>query len=166
MNRVLKTNKKRGVGLVEVIVGSAILAVVLFAFTSSLSLYSRANADATSRSQALYLAEEALEAVRGLRDAGWTTNIATASVDTDYGISFDAVNSTWTLVLSPDTVGEFTRTLTFRDVYRDGGDNIVANPFETYDPDSRILEVEVTWPGRQETQYVRIESIVTNTFEY
>ena len=166
MNRRLGLNKKRGVGLVEVIVGSAILAVVLFAFTSSLSLYSRANADATSRSQALYLAEEALEVVRGLRDSGWTTRIATVPVDTDYGISFDIENSVWTLVPSPDTVEEFTRTLTFRDVYRDSDDNIVADASESYDPDSRILEVEVVWSGLQEPQRVRLESIVTNTFEY
>lgn len=166
MNRALRINKKRGVGLVEVIVGSAILAVVLFAFTSSLSLYSRANADATSRSQALYLAEEALEVVRGLRDAGWTAHIATASVDTDYGISFDTESSAWTLVSLPDTVEEFTRTIVFRDVYRDSDDNIVEDTSESYDPDSRILEVDVTWPGLEEAQHVRLESIITNPFEY
>jgi len=166
MNKVLQANKKRGVGLVEVIVGSAILAVVLFAFTSSLSLYSRANADATNRLQALYLAEEGLDVVRGLRDAGWATHIATTSVDTDYGISFDPVNSVWAFVSSPETVEEFTRTLTFRDVYRDSNDDVVSDPYETYDPDSRILEVEVTWPGVQDSQQVRLESIVTNVFEY
>lgn len=166
MNRDLKVNKQRGVGLVEVIVGSAILAVVLFAFTSSLSLYSRANADATSRSQALYLAEEALEVVRGLRDAGWTSHIATAAVDVEYGISFDTGSSVWTLVSSPDTVEEFTRTLIFRDVYRDSNDNIVADTSESYDPDSRLLEVEVAWPGLEEPQRVRLESVITNAFEY
>lgn len=166
MSKVLEANNKRGVGLVEVIVGSAILSVVLFAFTSSLSLYSRANADATSRTQALYLAEEALEVVRGLRDSGWGTRIATTSVDIGYGVSFDEATAVWTLVSTPDTKGEFTRTLTFRDVYRDAGDNVVADPSGTYDPDSRILEVEVVWPGLQEPQHVRLESIVTNTFEY
>jgi len=165
MNRAFLKNKKRGVGLVEVVVGSAILSVVLFAFSSSLSLYSQANADATSRSQALYLAEEALEVVRGLRDDGWSANIASRSVDTPYGLSFNAGTSMWSLVSGADTVGAFTRTIVFRDVYRDGDDNITSSTSETFDPDTRLVEVTLEWAGLRGPQSVELESIVTNTFE-
>jgi type II secretory pathway pseudopilin PulG len=167
MSRILLKikNSQKGVGLVEVLVGSAILSIVLFAFTSSLSLYSRANADAMSRSQALYLAEEALEVVRGLRDASWTTHIAPVTVDTGRGLIFNEVSSTWTIVSSPDTFEEFTRTLTLRDVYRDSNDNIVSDTSEVFDPDSRMVEVEVSWAGVEETQSVRLESVITNVFE-
>jgi type II secretory pathway pseudopilin PulG len=165
MSKTFLQKNQKGVGLVEVIVGSAILSIVLFAFTSSLSLYSRASADATSRAQALYLAEEALEVVRGLRDAGWTTNIASVSVATDRGLAFDTVGSTWTIVSSPDTTEEFTRTLVLKDAYRDSDDNIVSDTSETFDPDTRIVEVQVSWPGVQEAQSVQLESIITNTFE-
>lgn len=119
MNSVLQKNK--GVGLLEVVVASAILSLVLFAFTSSLSLYSQASVDATSRTQALFLAEESVEVVRGLRDAGWTANIKDLAVDTPLGISFDVANPKWTIDEAPDVTGSFTRTLTFRDVYREVG---------------------------------------------
>lgn len=66
-----KFNLKRGVGVVEVLVGSAILVLVLFAFVSSLSLYSEASRDALKHTQALFLAEEGLELARAIRDEDW-----------------------------------------------------------------------------------------------
>lgn len=58
--------------MVEVLVGSAILSLVLFAFTSSLSIYSAASIDATRRTQALFLAEEGVELLRSMRDQSWS----------------------------------------------------------------------------------------------
>lgn len=165
MNKGLLKGNKRGVGLVEVVIASAILTIVLFAFTSALSLYSQASANATKRAQALYLTEEALEVVRGFRDAGWAANIESVEVDAPLGISFNSATSEWTLVSSPEIVGEFTRTITFRDVYRDANDNIAVGTGGTYDGSARRIEAEVTWIDHNGNQSLRLESILTNAFE-
>jgi len=166
MNKSFSTNKKSGIGLIEVIVASSILAVILFAFTSSLSLYSQANADSMSRTQALFLAGEAIEVVHGLRDKGWVANIESVEDDTPYGISFNETNSTWSVVSSPDVTGNFTRTVTFNDVYRDADDNITEDTSKTFDPNTKLLDVEVSWEGLRGPQSVELKSIVANTFGF
>ena len=164
MKKYFLNNHTRGVGLIEVIVGMAILTLVLFAFTSSLSLYSQASMDATKRTQALFLAEEGLEVVRARRDAGWTS-FAAVGVNTPHGISFNAATSSWSFVPTSDITGAFTRTITLRDVFRDTNGRIIFGGGGTHDPLTRRVEAVVSWQGARGVQSVRLESIIANTFE-
>ncbi|MDZ7726614.1 MAG: hypothetical protein U5L75_03485 [Candidatus Campbellbacteria bacterium] len=160
-----KHSLQKGIGLIEVLIATTILTLIVFAFTSSLSLYSSASVDATKRTQATFLAEEGLEVVRMLRDESWSNNIEPQSSDTDYGFSFDTSTSDWSITSGPETFGEFTRTLVFGDVYRDSNDDIVTDGSGTFDPDSRFVTVEVTWDSRRGEQRVVLESLVNNTFD-
>lgn len=154
---------KKGVGVVEVVVGSAILALVLFAFTSSLSVYSAASNDATKRTQALFLAEEGIEIVRGIRDANWS-NIESLDTESVYGLDLDEGVGRWSMVEGEEEIDEFVRKVFFGDVYRNSNDEITESGSSTYDPGSRFIKVEVTWPSRRGEQIVVLESLLTNAF--
>jgi type II secretory pathway pseudopilin PulG len=164
MKKYFLNSHRKGVGLVEIIIGTTILSLVLFAFTSSLSLYSQASMDATKRVQALFLAEEGLEVVRERRDASWVS-FAAVSVNVPHGISFSTATSSWSFVSTPDTTGVFTRSITFRDVFRDANGRIVSGTGGTHDPRTRRVEAVVSWSGARGVQSVRLESILANTFE-
>lgn len=160
MNRMFL---KKGIGVVEVLVGSAILTMVLFAFTSSLSIYSAASADATKRTQALTLAQEGLEIARGIRDGSWS-GIGDLDTDSVYGFELDEGIGRWSFVEGAETVDDFTRTVTLGDVYRNANDEITDESPSTYDDGSRFVKVEITWESRRGEQSIALESLLTNAF--
>lgn len=145
--------------LVEMLVGSAILVTVFIAFTSALTLFSQSSEDATERAQALFQAQEAIEAVRGLRDESWSTHIATQAIDTQYGLEFDG--SSWGIVSSPQTIDGFERSIEFSSVYRDSNDDIADSGTE--DDNARFVTVEVTWD--EGARSLDIETVLTNLFD-
>lgn len=159
-----KVNFKKGIGIIEVLVGSAILALVLFAFISSLSIYSAASSDATKRAQALFLAEEAIELTRALRDENWT-KITALETSTPYGFEQDEVTGKWSLTERDETIDGFTRKVFVDDVYRNSDDEITDELPSTYDGGTRSIKVKVTWESRRGEQSIVLESLLTNALE-
>lgn len=153
------TSGNRGFSLVEVLVGSAILVLVLVAFTSSLSLFSQASENATNRAQALFLAQESIEVLRGLRDESWSSHIAPQSPGTEYGLSFDG--SSWQIESSPQMVDGFERSVVFEQVFRDSNDDIADSGTE--DAQARLITAEVTWNDGADS--LTLETVLTNLFE-
>ncbi|HEY4527342.1 MAG TPA: hypothetical protein VJK53_05885, partial [Candidatus Paceibacterota bacterium] len=62
--------------LIEALVASSILSVVLAAGIGAFLLSVRTSLGNTAEVQSAFLAEEGLEALRIMRDNGWTANIA------------------------------------------------------------------------------------------
>ena len=151
----------RGFGLVEVVVGAAIVATTFVALASSFNIFVRAGLQNTAHIQAAYYAEEGLEAVRYLRDAGWRANIAVTAITTTHYLSFGGV---WALSTTPSTVNGFTRTVVFNDVYRDNDtkDIVAAGGGSSLDGNARKVTVQVSWTGAPSP--VRIETYLTNLF--
>lgn len=152
--------KHSGVSLIEVIVGISILAVILLAVGLSINAFAEARSRLVIDAQTLYLAEEGVEMVRALRDDDWDS-IDSYAIDTTY--YFDVATTTIAIGSTPEIIdGEFFRQVTFRQVYRNGSDDIVASTTGGASVDDELVEVEVSVGGPTGTTTLR--SILSNIF--
>jgi Tfp pilus assembly protein PilV len=106
MQRVLSIIKaKKGSSLIEVLLAVTVFALFVTAVSGGI-LYGQDSARTSgTRQRALRLAEEGLEAVRSIRDGGYSG----LPVDGTYGLAITA--NKWTLTGSSDTSDIFTRTV-------------------------------------------------------
>jgi hypothetical protein len=114
------------------------------------------------QAEASYLNEEAIEAVKVLRNQGWTTHIASLTSGTTYYPV--VVSDNWTLsTTNPGEINDiYTRTVVFEDVYRDGNDNIAASGSGTLDPKTRKITATTTWTDHDVDKELVIETYITN----
>ncbi len=154
---------KKGASVVEALVGSAIILVALGAITLTFSFYLRTEVSNISDVQATLLAEEGIEAVRSMRDAGYSTSLATFSTSTALYLSFSTVTSKWsTTTLNSYVDGQFERKLNVSDVKRDGNDDIAASG--TVDANTKLVTVTVSWRAQTGTTSRAISTYFTNLF--
>lgn len=119
-----KLMAKKGFGIVETLIASAIIMVILFALTSAGRAAIRSNQYFQERAQATFLAQEGLELTRQIRDTYWidqdnTTNWETFSsmIGSDRSLNFS--EGRYSLVSTPgiDTTTlagiKYTRTISF-----------------------------------------------------
>ncbi len=115
--------------------------------------------------------EEAAEAVRTVRDSGWSA-ITGLSSSLSYYPTFCASTNTWALLdtsTSPasgctgKTEGIFTRTITVASVSRDGSDNITASG-GSVDSGTRLVTVTVSWQERGTTMTKNLSFYIMNIF--
>ncbi len=97
-------NLSKGFSLVEVILASAVFVLLVAALAGAYLYGEEAAMLAGNRTRAVLLAEEGIEAVRNIRDAGFS-NLA----DGVYGLS--AAGNQWNLSGSSDTSDIFTRQM-------------------------------------------------------
>lgn len=91
--------------------------------------------------QASFLLEEGAEAVRILRDNGWS-NISSLIVGTNYYPTFSS--GTWTLSSTQSTIGIFTRTVKIANVNRDDATGDISS-IGTNDIGTKLVTVTVSW---------------------
>jgi prepilin-type N-terminal cleavage/methylation domain-containing protein len=151
---------KKGFGLIEIlivlgVIGIAFVALVAFLINSSGTIFR-----VTRNTEAVSLAEEAIEGVRSLRDESWTTNIATLVEGTTY---YPVISGNkWTLTTTdPGVVNNlYTRIVVIEGVNRDVNDDIAVAG--TDDPNTKQVTVTVNWSETQSSQNVTIDTYVTN----
>jgi Tfp pilus assembly protein PilV len=136
-----KQNKQAGFLLVEVLIVSAIMTVAALAIIAVAQKSIYVARESLHITQANFLLEEGAEATRVLRDNGWT-NISSLNIGTDYYLAYSL--GTWTLSTSPNTVGNFTRKVTFASVNRDATTQDIASSGSN-DTGSRLVTVTVSW---------------------
>lgn len=153
---------KRGISVVELVVASAIILAVTSVVFSSYTLTSRLALQNTPFLQASLLAEEGTEAIRVMRDFGWSANIASLTSGATYRFYFNG--STWVSTTTVSMIdGVFDRTFVLSDVNRDAGFNIVTsggNP----DAGAKKVTVSVAWKNGLSTTTKSVESYIFNTF--
>lgn len=133
-------NKSLGFSLVEVLLTAAIFSTLIVALIGVLSLGEEASALGGKRSQAVLLSEEGLEAVRNIRDENFSN-----LVDGSYGLI--KVANQWTLDVTPDINGIFTRTI-----------NI-----STIDVNTKLIISSVDWQQNlQRTGNIVLTTYLTN----
>lgn len=130
----------KGFSLVEIIFACAIIAVTAVSLLNVSEKGLELSNRALRQAEAMMLLEEGAEAVRSIRDAGWS-NISNLTLDTTYYMAYSTNTNTWSLITTPNTTDIFTRTVVFGAVNRDSNDDIVASGGTL---DNRIKKVTIT----------------------
>ncbi len=146
-----------GFSTVEAILAASVLALLITALAGSYLYGEEATALAGTRRRAVFLAEEALEAMRNIRDSAWNElhyNQSTVEIDANQW-EFSGEGST-------DVVDIFTRTITFADVCRDGSDAIAACPAVYTDPHMKQATASVDWTTGNTPRSVSASTYITN----
>lgn len=133
----------KGVTLVEVVIGTALLGSVLVAVALTLTVFMQSAQTAKDKLEALYLAEAGIVLAQHLRSEDWA-NINDQTVDTDLYLSVST--SSVAFSVTPEVLqNEYTRTLILRELYRNDSGDIVSSTTvgANVDSDSRLLQVTV-----------------------
>ncbi len=131
----------RGMSLIEVVLAAGLLALLLATLVGGFLYGAEASTVAGDQARATMLAEEALEAVRNIRDAGWSGLPA----DGTYGLA--TTSNQWNLALGSDTIGVFTRTVALASV----------------DANRKTVTATVSWSeSAQRTGQVTLSTRLTN----
>jgi prepilin-type N-terminal cleavage/methylation domain-containing protein len=154
----------KGFSLIEILIAAVIIGTGSAGVLSAFSAYSRAAGAVVPQTQAVFLAEEGVEAVMTLRDSTWSKNLGAMTVGTSYYMTWNTTTGTWaTSTTATSTDGMFYRTVTLADVYRDSSDRIVTSG-GTLDANSRLATVAVSWWNRTATSTMTLKAYVSNIF--
>lgn len=134
--KILKN--KSGFSLVEILLAICIFAI----FTIGIAYLSLDTLDrdsrATQSNEALFYAQDGIEAVRNIRDKNYLF-----LTNGDHGLNFE--NNKWSFGLAPEIVDDFyERTVTISDVYRDADGNI-STEGDIFDPDTKKVDIKIEW---------------------
>ncbi len=146
-----------GFGLIEIVVVTAIVTAVFAAFAQTSVGALRLLQNEKENLEASLLAQEALEAVRIVRDESWSAHIAPRARDVPHYIRFE--NGKWNISeTSPGSIQEkYAREIIFSDTLRDSQDRIVASG-GVLDPNTRRVTARVSWGEK----IVEIAAYMTN----
>jgi type II secretory pathway pseudopilin PulG len=137
----LPLTKQAGQTIIEVMIAIAIAAVILPALATAVVASREGRAQEAERLQATALARQAAEAVRSVREKGWS-NISSLTAGSPYRPII--ASNAWSLTAGAETIGNFTRQIVATDVERDSSGTIVDSG-GTADPSTRKLTVTVSW---------------------
>ena len=154
--------ERGGFGLVEIVIGSAIISLALLGVLSVAVNSVRVSEYSLREAQAGYLLLDGGEAVRSMRDISWA-NISGLSTTTTYYLTFSTSTATSRFATTSTNIfvdGIFERSFTTKDVFRDGSDNI--SPTGTYDAGIRKIKMNVSWWNRGATTTKSAEFYLTN----
>jgi len=147
-----------GQSVLEVIIAMAIFGLIASAMASMAVGGFVSLEQGGEHTEAEALAQEAIDGVRGIRDRAWNESVyATSSISVSGGQwIFDGEGTI-------EVIGQFTRTITYEDVCRDGGGAVVACPGAYTDAETRLVYVSVSWETRPGvTNEVERYTFVTN----
>ena len=152
-----------GFGLIETLIGAAIISIILFSLSQIAQFALKTVDGANLKLRSAYLAEEGVEAVRVIRDTGWTEKISSLNLNKDYYPKFSS--GTWTLDAIPQPLidGTFDRRVVFSSVHRGAGDDIVPSG-GVLDPNAKKVKVSVSWSNRGRMASTIISTYITNLF--
>lgn len=150
---------QKGLGMVEIIV---VTAVIITAFTAILQLFKlQVQTERAKREelQAYALLSEALEAVRSVRDAGWS-NISSLTLGADY---YPVIASgAWTLSLTdPGPVDGYSRWVVASSVRRGTNGDIVFSG-GTVDADTFQINAYAEWQSGGSAKTRTLTTYLTN----
>lgn len=150
--------------LVEILVAMFVFSIVLGTLITASNMYLSKSGDNLKSAKAAYFAEEGIEAMKTIRDASWTSNIASLSTSTTYYLKFNTASSTnyaWNTMTAATSTDGFTRTITLASVNRDSTGHIVSSG-GTYDANTRLVTVSVSWLAKAGTTTKSILTYLTN----
>ncbi|MFC1701098.1 hypothetical protein ACFLZ0_03120, partial [Patescibacteria group bacterium] len=153
-----KSKCQTGQGLIEVMLAITIFGLMASVLISMATASFQGLEQGGEQTQAIALAQEGIEAVRAIRDRAWNENTYDQSAVEINGNEwiFSGEGTT-------ETIGQFTRTISFADVCRDSSNEITACPGSYIDVHSKEIIVIVEWTIRDGiTNYVQKREYITN----
>jgi len=132
----------KGFMIVEILIAISIITVSILSAIAVSEKSIFVSRQALHAGEAGFLLEEGAEVVRILRDNGWN-NISVLDTATNYYPIFSSPN--WSLSLTPNTVGIFTRTVTITNVNRDDATKDISES-GTNDAGTKLITITVSWP--------------------
>ncbi len=148
--------------LVEILIGAAIILtsvvslVAVFGGLTSLSLNS------TPKVQAAMLVDEGVEALRLMRDIGWSS-ISSLSDGTTYYFLWQ--NNTWAATTTKQVVDSFfVRSFVLSAVNRDSTSFDIVTSGGTADTGTRKAAISIAWPGQSGTTTKTVEMYIYNSY--
>jgi len=131
-------NFEKGQSLVEIIIVMAMSIVILPALLTGLVSSRQGKVQQTQRTQAVYLLNETVDAVRSVREKGWEPFAIN-------GTFHPAILGTsWTLATGSAVVNNFTQKVIIGDINRDSN-GAIASSGGTLDPSSKKVDITVSW---------------------
>lgn len=155
-----KFNVKNGFGLIEVVVGAAVISVAFLGLMSVANLSFKILQKSSNNIKAGFLLEEGAEAVKIIRDSGWD-NISSLANGTSYYLSFNG--ATWATSTTPVYVDNFERKFVLSEVLRDANDDISSSG--AADPDTKKVTIFVSWQEGGNAVIQTFSTYMTNLFE-
>jgi len=160
MINYLKIKKEAGVGLIEILVAAAIIGLSLAALAGvgnfALGIQNRIK----KTTAASYLAIEAIEATRAIKDEDWTAITAFSA-----GVPVHPIQggspAKWSLAAGNETIDGFSRQIIFANVYRDSNDDI-DQVTSIFDANTKKITVTVSWSERGQAQQISLSDYLTN----
>ena len=168
-----KCNSKKGIVLVEMLVASFVFTVVLTTLIVACNLYLSSAGASLKLVKSAYIAEEEIEAVKTIRDGGWS-NIAslassTATTSQNYYLFFNATTSLWQVTSStssssraPEFYGDFDGSFTISNVKRTSDSYHRISNGTISDPNTKLLTAYVTWQFQGSTTTKSISTYIVN----
>ncbi len=133
-------NKKRQSGqlLIEVLIALAISAIILPVLANGLFASKQGKAQESQRIAATALLKEADEAVKSVREKGWSSFAIN-------GTYHPAVSgNAWIFSPSTESINGYGRSIVISDVFRDAN-GVVVTSGGTLDPSTKKIHLTVTW---------------------
>ena len=152
--------------MIEIVIAASIVSIAVFSLSSVFLVSSRLETQSSEKTRANFLAEEGIEAMRFLRDKGWSGNLAPLAVGTNYYLTFSTSTSRWSVgVSNPGIIDNtYTRITTVENVYRNGSDDIVASG-GTLDPNSKKINIVVLWANHGVNLNVALSAYLFNIYK-
>lgn len=155
--------KTSGLSLVEVIVAAAIILTSVVALVGVFGGLTSLSLRNTPRVQAAMLLDEGAEALRLIRDIGYTANIASLSNGTTYHLVWQG--GTWKATTTASMIDSyFDRTFTLAAVNRDSTTFNIVTSGGTLDTGTRKATISVAWNDGTGTTTKSVELYIYNTF--
>ena len=166
MNRELcklNSNSKKAFGVLEIIISVGIIGIVGMSLVQMGIVALVMSQRSGDQTQAVFLLQEASEAVRFLKDESWIGNVESLSTGTNYYLIWDGNDYSLSTTESPPIYGKFKRTVELFDVLRDDQDDI--NATGTLDPLSKKVVVEISWPYKGGVATNQVEFYIMNILD-
>lgn len=127
-----------GQSLVEILLAMGLTAILLPALLTGLVSSRQGKVQQAQRTQAVYLLNETVDAVRSVREKGWTGFAVNGTFHTA------TASNSWTLLPGSVVINGLTQSVIVGDVNRAPGGEIVTSG-GSLDPSSKKVDISISW---------------------
>lgn len=150
--------------MLEVLVGLTVLTISFFALMSVSRAMLETSRQTSNLIVADFLLEEGIEAVRSMRDRGWTANITPLSGTSSLAFSIATSSPRWSSTSTQEVIDhKYWRNFNVSSVSRDATTKDIVSSGPA-DDNTKKITVTVSWLGVQGTTTKSISTYITNYF--